>query len=147
MKFLRNGLLLAAILLSLLPLPAVACRPNGAWLQRPFLQKLPGTAFLGKVTAATDSAWEKPGSVRFTVLASKGDPAVGQNVTFPTKDYGTCGKYSFRVGEVWLYAGDGPFGATLKPTAADLGADGGKDFGALLSRISARLDPKTGGTP
>lgn len=129
------------LLLVLLTVPAFACRPSAAWLQRPFTQKLSGTVFLGKVIAATASTWERPGSVTFTVLASKGDPAVGQSVTYPTKDYGTCGKYNFQTGEVWLYAGDGPFGATMQPTAADLGADGGKDFGALIERIRQRLEP------
>ncbi len=132
---------LALLLVLLTTAPALACRPSAAWLQRPFMQKLTGTVFLGKVTAATESTWEQPGSVTFTVLASKGDPAVGQSLTFPTKDYGTCGKYSFHTGETWLYAGDGPFGATMQPTAADLGADGGKDFTALIARIRQRLEP------
>ncbi len=128
-----------ALSLILLAAPTWACSPPVDYLQQSLTQKLSGTAFLGQVVAATPAEWQKPGNVTFEVLASRGDPAVGQTVTFPVQDHGTCGKFTFHAGEIWLYSGDRPFGATLQPTVADLGADGGKDFAALIERINQRL--------
>lgn len=127
------------LLFILLTLPAWACSPSLDYLQKPYQQKLSGSAFLGKVTAATEASGQRPGAVTFTILASRGEPAVGATETHPVQEYGTCGKYSFHIGEVWLYSGDEPFGATMQPTAADLGDDGGKDFAALIERINQRL--------
>lgn len=124
----------------LLAMPAWACSPSLDYLQKSYQQKLSGSAFLGKVTAATDATQQQPGAVTFEVLSSRGEPAVGTSVTYPVQDHGTCGRFIYHVGEVWLYAGDGPFGGTVKPTSADLGADDGKDFNALVARIGQRVD-------
>lgn len=133
--------LLAGLLLA--GFPALACRPNVEWINRPFIEKMAGSPeiFLGKVLEVTTAEWRKPGTVVFQVLASRGAHKAGETVKLPYEDYGTCGKLDFKTGEVWLYAGGGPFDSSLQPTASDLGDDNGADFEALLKRIGTRLNP------
>lgn len=128
------------LMIALLVKPIFACQPYAD--QRTFVQRLSASAFLGRVSAVTPAEWQKPGAVTFVVLTSNGEPAIGKTVTYPYRDYGTCGKFTFNVGEVWLYSDDTPLGGTLKPTAADRGSDGGKDFAALIDRIGHRIGPK-----
>lgn len=123
--------------------PALACSPNMEWVNKPFIEKVGNDQdiFLGKVLEVTPAAWENPGTVVLQVLSSRGVQKIGETVKLPYEDYGTCGNLGFETGEVWLYAGGGPFDPSLQPTASDLGDDNGADFEALLKRIGARLNP------
>lgn len=133
--------LLAGLILA--GFPALACSPNVEWINRPFIEKVAGNSeiFLGKVLEVTVAEWEKPGTVVFQVLASRAAHKAGETVKVPYEDYGTCGKLDFKTGEVWLYAGGGPFDSSLQPTVSDLGDDNGADFEAMLKRIGTRLNP------
>ena len=108
--------------------PALACSPTVDSVNRTLKDKISGAsvAFIGKVEEAADD------HVVFLIGAlGQGASAKGETMRLEHKDYGTCGKYDFKTGEVWLYAGDTPFTATQRVDDADMDAA----FDAVVERL------------
>ncbi len=107
--------------------PASACSP--AVNQLSFKQKAEASdvLFIGGVEEAGDDyvifRVSKPG---------KGAPAAGETIRLEHKGYGTCGELKFETGDVWLYAGDSPMGASRKIEE--------KDMDAEIAAVVERLD-------
>lgn len=64
--------------------------------------------------------------------SGKGAPAAGETIRLAHQSYGTCGELKFETGDVWLYAGDSPMGASRKIEE--------KDMEAEIAAVVERLD-------
>ena len=119
------GLMAAALIA--VSTPAAACSP--AVNQLSFKQKAEASdiLFIGGVEEAGDDY------VIFRVAKSgKGAPAAGETIRLAHQGYGTCGELKFETGDVWLYAGDSPMGASRKIEE--------KDMEAEIAAVVERLD-------
>ncbi len=117
--------LLAAVLIAVSN-PAAACSP--AVNQLSFKQKAEGSdiLFIGGVEEAGDDY------VIFRVSKSgKGAPVAGETIRLAHQGYGTCGELKFETGDVWLYAGDFPMGASRQIEQKDMEAE----IAAVIERL------------
>lgn len=98
---------------------AEACSPPVDYATRPLKDKIlqAEVAFIGKVEEATED------HTTFRIGApGQNAAAKGETMTFKHQMYGTCGGHTFAAGEVWLFAGDGPFTATRIVQPEDMDA-------------------------
>lgn len=117
-------------LLALFTAQAQACSPTVDYATRTMQQKMDDAevTFIGTVTEVGD------GYVVFSIgTPGKGAAAKGETMRLAHKEYGTCGKLDFKVGDVWLYAGDTTFSASQKIDAADAEAE----IAAVVAKLSA----------
>lgn len=144
---------LIIILSPLLAAPVLACSPNPEFINLPFEYKISRPLFIGKVLNVVEPAFQQPGSVTFQVTVSgknwflpdtpqdlrqdKVSPAENTTITLPYYDLGTCGKFGFKSGEYWLYAGDNILSsATTLLNVYLIGNDAGQDLNAVIERIA-----------
>ena len=137
----RNLFLLVVVVAALFPLDSFACRPDMAFVNLPFVEKVEEASplFVGQVAEVGGDYLD------FRIISTRrGTPPAGQSVRVPHESagYGKCGKLEFTAGDIWLFAeNDLPFGATTKLTEADLGSDGGADIEAVIQRVGQRISP------
>ncbi len=126
----RLPALVLVALLALFTVDAQACSPTVDYATRTMQQKIESASlvFIGKVEEVGE------GYVIFRVgTAGKGAAAKGETMKLDHKEYGTCGKLDFKVGDVWLYAGDSTFSGSQKIEEADMEAD----IAVILARLDA----------
>lgn len=124
----RLFLCLMAVAMISVTSPAAACSP--AVNQLSFKQKAEASdiLFIGGVEEAGDNY------VIFRIGKSgKGAPAAGETIRLAHQGYGTCGELKFETGDVWLYAGDSPMGASRKIEEKDLEAE----IAAVVERLDS----------
>ncbi|MEZ0260849.1 MAG: hypothetical protein ACAH80_07555 [Alphaproteobacteria bacterium] len=119
-----------ALLLAFFTTGAQACSHTADYANRTMQQKMDeaDVTFIGTVTETGD------GYVIFRIgTPGKGAAVKGETMRLAHKEYGTCGKLDFKVGDVWLYAGDTTFSASQKIDAADAEAE----IPAVIAKITA----------
>ena len=120
------GLMAAALIA--VSTPAAACSPPVNPLSFKEKAEAAEVLFIGGVEEAGDDY------VIFRIGKSgKGAPAAGETIRLAHQGYGTCGELKFETGDVWLYAGDSPLGASRKIEEKDLEAE----IAAVVERLDS----------
>jgi hypothetical protein len=110
---------------------ARACSPSVQYMNLSVKEKTKGAplVFIGKVEETGE------GFVVFRIgTPGQGAAARGETMKLDHKGMGTCGELQFKVGEVWLYAGDSPLGPSQKINDDEMDAE--------IDAVIARLDAK-----
>jgi len=131
-------LIALSVITLLYAVPSQACSPSVDYFNRPIAERMDITNFfIGTVTKVTDA------EVSFTVVTPGGpakDTRVGDTITLPRGEYGTCGSKTFVVGQTWLYNGSDISLSEATPLEpSDL--QNGTDLATVKKALITRIDP------